>query len=164
MSMRIREAETDDVPFVADCVLQTARHSKSGASDPYARGLRDKPDSRVFEFARDYVRQAGRLALLAEDLGTPCGCLLGSIEGSCMPEIGLDQVGRISMCWVAPPQRRRRLALQLTAAAEAWFRLNGASVVELAYMSHNTSAAQALERLGYRPFRVFAYKLLRSDP
>ena len=163
MPMRIREAETEDVPFVADCVLQTARHSKAGASDPYARGLRDTPDSRVFEYSRSYLGQAGRLALLAEELGVPCGCLLGSIEDSCMPEIGLERVGRIAVCWVAPPQRRRRLALQLTAAAEAWFRVQGVAVVELSYMSHNAVAAQALGRLGYRPFRVFAYKQLRSD-
>jgi hypothetical protein len=163
MSMRIREAETGDIPFVADCVVQTARHDKAGASDPYARRLQDKPNGSTFDFSRSYVARPGRLALLAEELGMPCGCLLGAIEDSCMPEIGLSRVGRIALCWVAPPQRRRRLALQLTAAAEAWFRGQGAVLVELTYMSHNQIAGQVLPRLGYKPFRVFAYKRLRSD-
>jgi ribosomal protein S18 acetylase RimI-like enzyme len=163
MPMRIREAEAVDVSFVADCVVQTARHNKAGASDPYARRLQGQPDGLNFDFARSYVGQPERLALLAEELGAPCGCLLGSIEDSCMPETGLSKVGRIVLCWVAPPQRRRRLALQLTAAAEAWFRGKGAALVELSYMSHNHIAQQVLERLGYRPFRVFAYKRLRSD-
>jgi hypothetical protein len=52
------------------------------------------------------------------------------------------------------------VATRLVNAAEDWFRKKNIQVVELSYMTKNKLAAMAWRRLGYEPFRVFAYKEL----
>jgi GNAT superfamily N-acetyltransferase len=97
---------------------------------------------------------------LEEVEGSPVACLLASIGSSSFSASRLGKSGHIAVCWVEPANRRSVVAAKLVSAAEDWFRQKEVGVVELSYMVKNELAAISWQRLGYQPFRVFAYKEL----
>ncbi|MGR9099985.1 MAG: GNAT family N-acetyltransferase [Gammaproteobacteria bacterium] len=159
-NISIRKASRDDLAFVCCCIIDISRHLKAGENDLYIAALPDEVDESLRNWAEQYLADDGDLGLIAESDGMPVACLLAEITGSAFPLAGLGKVGHIGVCWVNEDFRKSGIAARLAAFAEQWFRGKGVAVVEVAYLAKNELAEAAWGSLGYRPFRVFAYKPL----
>ncbi len=156
----MRQATESDLDFLADCYVKIACHMKAGAQDFYIARLPETPDETVRNHVARYVGREDALTLLEEAEGSPVACLLASIGSSSFSAARLGTSGHIAVCWVEPAYRRSGIAAKLVSAVEDWFRQKEVGVVELSYMVKNELAAISWQRLGYQPFRVFAYKEL----
>ena len=156
----MREAVENDLDFLAECYVKIACHMKAGEQDLYITRLPETPDETIRNHVGRYVGREDALTLLEEFDGKPIACLLASIGSSSFSAARLGQSGHVAVCWVEPEYRRSGVAAKLVSAAEDWFRQKGVGVVELSYLVKNEVAAISWQRLGYQPFRVFAYKEL----
>ncbi len=154
----MRQATESDLDFLADCYVKIARHMKAGEQDFYIARLPETADETIRNHVRRYVGREDAVTLLEEVEGSPVACLLASIGSSSFSASRLGKSGHIAVCWVEPANRRSGIAAKLVSAAEDWFRQKEVGVVELSYMVKNELAAVSWQRLGYQPFRVFAYK------
>ncbi|MCE3243465.1 MAG: Acetyltransferase family [Deltaproteobacteria bacterium] len=150
----MRQATESDLDFLADCYVKIARHMKAGEHDFYIARLPETADETIRNHVRRYVSREDALTLLEEVEGSPVAC------SSSFSASRLDKSGHIAVCWVEPANRRSGIAAKLVSAAEDWFRQKEVGVVELSYMVKNELATISWQRLGYQPFRVFAYKEL----
>jgi GNAT superfamily N-acetyltransferase len=156
----MREANEQDLDFLADCYVKIACHMKAGEQDLYIARLPETPDETIRSHVARYVGREDALTLIEEFDGKPVACLLASIGSSSFSAARLGKSGHIAVCWVEPEKRRSGVAARLVSAAEDWFRQKEVGVVELSYLVKNELAAVSWQRLGYQPFRVFAYKEL----
>jgi GNAT superfamily N-acetyltransferase len=156
----MRQANEHDLDFLADCYVKIACHMKAGEQDFYISRLPEKADETTRNHVARYVGREDALTLLEEIDSKPIACLLASIGSSSFSASRIGKSGHIAVCWVEPENRRRGIAAKLLTAAEDWFRQKEVGVVELSYMVKNELAAISWQRLGYQPFRVFAYKEL----
>lgn len=156
----MRQATENDLNFLAECYVKIACHMKAGEQDFYIARLPDAPDETVRNHVARYVGREDALTLVEEIEETPIACLSASIGGASFSASRVGKSGHIAVCWVEPVYRRAGLAGKLVSAAEDWFRQKEVAVVELSYMVKNELAAMSWQRLGYQPFRVFAYKQL----
>jgi GNAT superfamily N-acetyltransferase len=156
----MREANEQDLDFLADCYVKIACYMKAGEQDLYIARLPGTPDETIRNHVARYVGREDALTLIEEFDGKPVACLLASIGSSSFSAARLGKSGHIAVCWVEPEKRRSGVAARLVSAAEDWFRQKEVGVVELSYLVKNELAAVSWQRLGYQPFRVFAYKEL----
>ncbi|MGH7826154.1 MAG: GNAT family N-acetyltransferase [Candidatus Binatia bacterium] len=156
----MRQATEQDLDFLAQCYVNIALHMKAGSQDLYISRLPSSPDDATLAQVARYVGRDGAIALIEELNGRAVGCLLGTIAHSSFSAARLDNVGHISACWVEPEFRQSGIATRLVRAAEDWFQEKRVLLVELSYMATNELAAVSWQRLGYQPFRIFAYKQL----
>jgi GNAT superfamily N-acetyltransferase len=156
----MRQATENDLDFLAECYVKIACHMKAGEQDFYIARLPETPDETIRNHVRRYVGRQDALTLLEEVEDLPIACLLASIGSSSFSASRVGKSGHIAVCWVEPENRHSGVAAKLVSAAEDWFRQKEVGVVELSYMVKNELAAISWQRLGYQPFRVFAYKEL----
>jgi GNAT superfamily N-acetyltransferase len=156
----MRQATEKDLDFLAGCYVKVACHMKAGEQDFYIARLPETPDETIRNHVARYVNREDALTVLEEVEGSPVACLLASIGSSSFSASRVGKSGHIAVCWVEPANRRSGIAAELVSAVEDWFRQKEVGVVELSYMVKNELAAISWQRLGYQPFRVFAYKEL----
>jgi GNAT superfamily N-acetyltransferase len=156
----MRIADQNDLNFLAECFIKISIFMKSDINDIFLSSLPSEIDNSVLKLASDYLDNDNALALIYENNEKPVACLLGMISLSSFPAANIGKVGNISLCWVEPEFRNSGIASQLVRYAETWFQEKGISIVELSYMAKNHLAETSWARLGYEPFRVFAYKQL----
>jgi GNAT superfamily N-acetyltransferase len=156
----MRQATENDLDFLAECYVKIACHMKAGEQDFYIARLPETPDETIRNHVARYVGREDALTLVEEIDETPIACLLASIGGASFSASRVGKSGHIAVCWVEPAYRRAGAAGKLVSAAEDWFRQKEVAVVELSYMVKNELAAMSWQRLGYQPFRIFAYKQL----
>lgn len=162
----MRQASLEDLDFLAECYVKIARHMKSGEPDFYIERLPDTADDTIRSHVARYVGRDDALTLVEERDGKPVACLLASIGSASFAASRVGRSGHIAVCWVEPEHRRAGVAAGLVRGVEEWFSRRGVQIVELSYMARNDLAEVAWRHLGYRPFRVFAYKQLQAadDP
>jgi GNAT superfamily N-acetyltransferase len=156
----MRQATENDLEFLAECYVKIACHMKAGEQDFYIARLPETADETIRNHVRRYVGREDALTLLEEVEDSPVACLLASIGSSSFSASRVGKSGHIAVCWVEPENRHSGVAAKLVSAAEDWFRQKEVAVVELSYLVKNQLAAVSWQRLGYQPFRVFAYKEL----
>jgi GNAT superfamily N-acetyltransferase len=156
----MRQATENDLDFLAECYVKIACHMKAGEQDFYIARLPETPDETIRNHVRRYVGRQDALTLLEEVEDLPIACLLASIGSSSFSASRVGKSGHIAVCWVEPENRHSGVAAKLVSVAEDWFRQKEVAVVELSYLVKNQLAAVSWQRLGYQPFRVFAYKEL----
>ena len=64
------------------------------------------------------------------------------------------------MCWIDEDQRGNKIASKLLKEVEAWAQQNSIKTLELSYLVENLAAAKAWSKMGFKPFRTFAYKTI----
>jgi ribosomal protein S18 acetylase RimI-like enzyme len=162
MTVSLRPAAQADVAFLAESLIAIARSVRDrtppSAASPYNERLPATVTPREFEYALGFMRDADRLALIAEDDGTRVGCLLAEITESSVPALNAAKVGNVAASWVSPPFRRRGIGRALAGRAEAWFQEKGVRFAELSNGAASDTAGAAWTAQGYAPFRVFAVK------
>jgi ribosomal protein S18 acetylase RimI-like enzyme len=158
----MRTATTEDLEFIAQCFIDISLFIKSKASDIYIDGLPNSVDESTINIASGYIQKDDAIALITEIEGRPIACLLGKIEMTSFPPSGVGKVGNIAICWVSQEYRNQNIGSQLVQEAENWFASRGVNIVELSYMSENALAEKVWIKLGYKPFRIFAYKDIKN--
>lgn len=78
----MREANSDDLNFLADCYVKIACHMKSGEQDFYIARLPEAPDDAVRNHVGRYVGREDALTVLEESGGKPIACLMASVGGA----------------------------------------------------------------------------------
>lgn len=158
----MKTATTDDIAFLASCFAKLASHLKEAAPALYVQRLPIEVDSKMLAIAAHFVETQDAIAFVEERDGNRIGAILCDTRPSAFPPSGLGNVGHISVCWVEAQHRDSGVASRLVAAAEKWFGEQGVSCVELSYLACNELAAMSWVKLGYEPFRVFAFKQLEK--
>lgn len=156
----MRKASINDRSFVAECFIHISRYAKSQASDIYIDGLPDKVDEQTLKIAESYINDSNALTLITERQGMAVACIAAKVEETSFVPSGVGLVGNIAICWVSPDHRKQNIAAELVRAVEDWLGSQGVGVVELSYLAQNALADVAWNRIGFKPFRVFAHKLL----
>ena len=154
----MRHAQRQDLDYLTEAFIAIGLHMKKSASDPYIDNLPVAANATERELALQFIARQDAIALVEEADARPVACLLGNLAESSFPPSNLGKVGHIVVCWVEANYRRRGIAQKLVETAERWFHEHGATLVELSYMANNTDAQASWQRLGYQPYRVFAYK------
>ena len=152
----MRNATESDISYIAEAMTKIAANIE--ADDPYVQGLADQAGERERAFVAEHIGQPGSIVLIEESDGAIAGCLLGHIAETSFPPAGLGDVGHVSLVWVEPQLRGQGIAKRLVDHAQSAFREAGVELMELSWLASNTSAAQVWQRLGFVPFRTFAYK------
>lgn len=158
----MRTATIEDLEFIAQCFTDISLFIKSKASDIYIDGLPNSIDDSIINIASGYIQKDDAIALISEIEGRPIACLLGKVEMTSFPPSGVGKVGNIAICWVSQEFRNQNIGSQLVQEAEYWFASRGVNIVELSYMAGNSLAENVWVKLGFKPFRIFAYKDLKN--
>lgn len=159
----MRTATIHDLEFVAQCFIDISLFVKSKASDIYIDGLPNSIDDKTMNIASGYIQKDDAIALISEIEGRPIACLLGKVESTSFPPSGVGKVGNIAVCWVSQEFRNQNIGSQLVQEAEKWFVTKGVNTIELSYMAQNVLAEKVWKKLGYKPFRIFAHKNIKSS-
>ena len=159
----MRQALKSDLEYVAGCFIKICVHAKNSASDIYIDGLPAKVDDQIIEMAKKLIDDSESLVLIVADNNSPMGCLIAKIGDTSFPPSNVGRVGHIVICWVEQDYRGQSLSRKLVEKAEDWFIENNISVVELSFLAQNHLARTVWAKLGYKPFRVFAHKVLEGE-
>jgi GNAT superfamily N-acetyltransferase len=159
MPVSVRAAIPKDAAYIAAAMVKIPAHISR--LDPYVAGLPKKVNQVEMEYAQFCIEAPNSIVLVAQDDEKTLGCLVGELRETSMPPSGLGEVGYIDVIWVEPDSRGSGVATALVAHAERWFDSKGVDTIELAYLAANELAATAWSKLGYKPFRVFAFKSIR---
>ena len=154
----MRRATQEDIEYLTSGLIGIAKLAKRAGKNAHSAGLPSEPDAATRRMAASFVESDKAIALIAEDGGKPLGCLMGRIGQTSMPASGLGVTGHIEACWVEPEYRGREIGSRMVEEAERWFKSRGVHVVELSYLVGNETAAEAWNRMGYTPFRIFSSK------
>ncbi|MGD8323403.1 MAG: GNAT family N-acetyltransferase [Gammaproteobacteria bacterium] len=157
----MRTATVDDVEYIASAMIRIPAHISQ--SDPYVDGLPKAVTNSERDYVRAHIADADSIVLVEESSKRTVGCLVGLIAETSFPPSALGKVGHISVVWVEPESRGKGIAGTLIDAAQSWFRNAGLRHMELSYMANNALASQAWARMGFRPFRTFAYKTISVE-
>jgi len=136
VSLRLREATRDEAEIVIALVHHAFTEYRN-VLDPPPGGLNEIPDSLRAQMA------AGTRVLIAEQDGTPAGCVFYTPHG----DEGFVYLGRLS---VSPAFRRRGIGNALIAAVEERARALGYERTRLGTRVVLTQKQAWYERLGYR--------------
>jgi len=158
----MRTATIEDLEFVAQCFIDISLFIKSKASDIYIDGLPNSIDDNTMNIASEYIQKEDAIALISETGGRPIACLLGKVEMTSFPPSGVGEIGNIAVCWVSQEFRNQKIGSELVQEAEKWFATKGVNKIELSYMARNALAEKVWAKLGYKPFRTFAYKDIKN--
>lgn len=158
----MREASRPDEEYIAECFVNISRYIKSQASDIYIDGLPDSVDQRTLERAKSYVNDDDAVAFIEEREGQRVACIAARIENTSFSPSGVGPVGNIAICWVAQEYRAQSIGRELVRSVEDWFLNREVNIVELSYLAQNSLAEMAWRNLGYVPFRVYSYKVLKN--
>ena len=90
----MREANEQDLDFLADCYVKIAYHMKAGEQDLYIARLPETPDEAIRSHVARYVGREDALTLLEEFDGKPIACLLASIGSSSFSAARLGKSGQ----------------------------------------------------------------------
>src|SRR5262249_44407688 len=151
-----RRAAADDLPLLVRWMEAFFEDMGTSSGDPYFVGavLSHEAARAAFEAAM----AAGELIVVAAVDEAPRGYLLARSVPPVVSESPIRRIGHVSHCYVELAARRLGVASALLAAAERWFRDEGARYAELSYLLRNEPAARTWSKLGYAPMRVFARK------
>jgi ribosomal protein S18 acetylase RimI-like enzyme len=158
----MRTATIEDLEFIAQCFIDISRFLKSTASDIYIDGLPNSINDSTMNIASDYIQKDDAIALISEIEEKPIACLLGKVKSTSFPPSGVGKVGNIAVCWVSQEFRNQNIGSQLVQEAEKWFVTQGVDTIELSYLAENVFAEKVWKKLGYKPFRIFAYKYIKN--
>lgn len=157
----MRKAGIEDVEYIASAMIRIPDHIED--RDPYVAGLPAQVSDIERGFARNHIADAGSIVLIEERDDSVAGCLLGYIDETSFPPSGVGSVGHISLVWVEPQHRGQGVARALVEAAQSWFADAGLELMELSYLASNSLADRAWAKIGFAPFRTFAWKRIRPQ-
>lgn len=154
---------TSDADQIANCIANLVRfvqQQDAGCIDPYAMGL----STEAHEYAAKYINSDDAFALVEERDERVVACLAARITETSFPPSSIGLVGMIDVCWVDQDHRQKGIGKRMLREAENRFRVSGVKHIELSYLASNGIAEKAWHGLGFKPFRIFAFKEIPSEP
>lgn len=159
--MKIRKATPADAAYLAESCVQIARFMREGETDKYIDGFPNDSTPDLVDWARSFTNSEDMAAFMAEAPdGKALGCIYGSVTESVIPISVSERTGHITICWVAPDHHKSGIGRALLKELERWFLKQGIRHLEVSYMVKNKTAVDAWAKLGFSPFRAYAYKTI----
>jgi GNAT superfamily N-acetyltransferase len=154
----MRKANLKDTNYIAKCLVDLSLYLKDQGSNIYIDNLPSQIDDFTLDIAKGMIEDKDSLTLIYEVENKTVGSISASIQNSSFPPSGIQKVVYVSMCWIDEDQRGKKIASKLLDEVENWAKQNGIKTLELSYLCENLVAIEAWGKMGFKPFRTFAYK------
>jgi len=158
MAVTLRAASESDLLFLIEALHKTFTHLTQCGDDPYSKGFGNISIEELESYALEYLDERKSKTYILQKENEDIGCIMGQIAPSHLSAAGIGLVGWIGLCYVDERFRQEEHCTTMYAAMESWFASKSVTIVELSYMAANENARLTWQRLGFKPFRLIAYK------
>jgi len=160
MALTLRSATQRDLLFLTEALHQTFVYLTECGDDPYSRGFDGITIEELEEYAFEYLDLHRSRTLILSDDGLDIGCIMGQLAPSHLTAAGIGIVGWIGLCYVNKEYQQSGNCALMYEAIQEWFASKSIRMIELSYMTANDTARETWRRLGFKPFREIAYKMI----
>lgn len=156
MNTEIRAACEADGDYLYGCLVSLCAYMAQIDSE-YSRNFPTSGNAELYHFFTSIIHGEGFIGAVASVDGQPCGSIYGNVKASELPVAYDGQVFHIAVTWVEPGYSCQGIGTAMMAWLELVLRDMNIPRIELSYLSSNASAESFWKKVGFRPFRVFAY-------
>ena len=159
----IRKATQNDIPQLVEWMKRLVAHVQTSSGDPYVVNVEDGYENNFADWFTELIQSDAAVIFVAvEDEGN-AGFIAGTLTAPFLTASTIKRIGQIDLCWVEPAKRRKGIARKLCLQVERWFNERGIKYVDIQYLVGNSEAEKSWFNLGYKPYRIFSRKELRTD-
>ena len=160
MPLHIRIATYEDFEFLVSRMEMLVLHVQRVSQDVYLNQLEQTYSEKFAPWVEEAMTSESYAVFIAES-GLKCvGFVMGEISGPFIQGSKIEKVGKVDLCWVDPPMRKKGVASALVKTLERWFAEKNIQYVELQYLVGNSEAENAWAKMGFEPYRIASRKKL----
>lgn len=154
----MRRATLNDLDYIAKSLIDLSLFIKAQGSNIYIDNLPEIVDDFTLKIAKDILEDKNSLTLIYEINSKAVACISATIDNTSFYPSRIGKVAFVGMCWVDEEYRGKNIASKLLSKIEKWAKQYSIKTLELSYVVENLIAKNAWRKMGFKPFRTFAYK------